>query len=469
MLFVDEEVKLIAGALVCSILLWLLLHHVRQQHAAGNEDYPYRGLMKLYGLSTRGFLPESSIEVLDGNYFAPWENMSVRLPALLEKKEVRAFVDSILEELDATKLKGKAQQRRAYVLLGQVVHAYVFGQEPTLRCIPPQLARPWVQVCQTLGLPFILTAPGLDLWNCELIERDKGCTLGNLRLLSSVTGTKSECGFHALPHAMHARANKNNLLFRVFCAPMVLKKKATQASLLSMLNLLKDLKATLDDFYQLFKEVGKHVNVSEFYDIYRPLLGSFAPEGVILEGAADLFQGAPKTEFWETQNGDVRVKPDGPSAGQSTMFVVFDKFLSIVHPPGSKAQLFQANVLKYMPTEHRAFAADFAVAMDSCPNNGSIISFAQLSQDNSKLKTLAASIITAHGDCVDAYAKLRKFHLGVACSYLKTTTTGTGGTHFRNLLADTLENTQKAKLVPAVDSNSNTNSGKTKGETKKNI
>ena len=38
--------------------------------------------------------------------------------------------------------------------------------------VPAQLAVPWHRVCTTLGLPCILVAAGVDMWNYVKLDQD---------------------------------------------------------------------------------------------------------------------------------------------------------------------------------------------------------------------------------------------------------------------------------------------------------
>ena len=84
--------------------------------------------------------------------------------------------------------------RRAYVTLGQLVHSYVHLDaahgtgEPALS-IPRQLGLPWHQACTGLGLPHILVAAGVDMWNFEKVDPEAGYSIDNLKTVTSMTGT----------------------------------------------------------------------------------------------------------------------------------------------------------------------------------------------------------------------------------------------------------------------------------------
>ena len=167
---------------------------------------------RTYDLSPLGFLMSPEPQRLTAttgagaecdSYFEPWESLSARLPALVKTPDaLRAEIDEQLPCLDAARLTSTAMLRRAYVLLGQLVHGYCFasadapGPAPLpadgLLRVPPQLAKPWHQVCDRLGLPCVLTAIGVDAWNWQRIDPAKPIELGNITCLSTITGTRSE-------------------------------------------------------------------------------------------------------------------------------------------------------------------------------------------------------------------------------------------------------------------------------------
>jgi len=80
--------------------------------------------------------------------------------------------------------------------------------------------------------------------------------------------------------------------------------------------------------------------------VQRPLLSGFFPLGIHFEGTQDIER--PKN--WVSC-------PKGPSAGQSTMFVLLDNLLGIDH--SIVAQDFQDEMLCYMPRQHREMVLTF--------------------------------------------------------------------------------------------------------------
>ena len=91
-----------------------------------------------------------------------------------------------MPELSIVALRGcDAELRRAYLILGHLVHALAFADDVPwpeasggtghprrdqtaprdVVVVPAQLARPWSAVCNELGLPCILVSAGVDTWN----------------------------------------------------------------------------------------------------------------------------------------------------------------------------------------------------------------------------------------------------------------------------------------------------------------
>jgi indoleamine 2,3-dioxygenase len=74
-----------------------------------------------------GFLPtEPPCEYLPDPYYAPWERIMVNLQALVLTKRLRKDVDN-LPILSTSFLRTEAEWRRAYQVLGFIVHGYVWG------------------------------------------------------------------------------------------------------------------------------------------------------------------------------------------------------------------------------------------------------------------------------------------------------------------------------------------------------
>ena len=254
-----------------------------------------------------------------------------------------------------------------------------------------------------------------------------------------------------LPCSMQCEAGL--VLPRIFNSDHLLRNRIDR----ELAELLKDLTDVLVRFRELFSSVHKLVDKRVFYDIYRPILGGFHPEGPVLAGvdakmveehaAAQLEMGLLKVE----EDGKVRTMAKGPSAGQSTMIILFDMFLGVVHGkngivdggscPGSgsgsgsgsgadsgsgaesgsgagscvapaedgegEAGPFQREMINYMPAHHRQMVLDYAAKIEA---DGSVRTYVE---GGGKARKKAPPLVRdAYHKCIHALRQFRAFHLG---------------------------------------------------------
>ncbi|CAJ1326986.1 unnamed protein product [Effrenium voratum] len=232
--------------------VWLFRRHslVWRRHArrcndaevlSGVEDVCMR-----YGLTKEGgFLPAACLDRLPKEFDA-WEAVASELPRLNRSGRLAARLEA-LPQLDVANLKPE-ELRRAYVLLGSLAHSYVHRQavpwhkldDPTSgedgrvpqhkARLPRQVSEPWLQVCQQLGMPPVLTAAGTDLWNWRLRDTSKPFEPANLEQRITVTGSGSERVFHMVPCAMQAAAAE--VVPKIFLADVLVRKGRQETSLL---------------------------------------------------------------------------------------------------------------------------------------------------------------------------------------------------------------------------------------------
>ena len=447
--------------------------------------------------------------------------------------------------------------------------------EDGLVTIPPQLAIPWFTICCKLDLPFILTA-ALDLWNWRLQDPTEAINLSNLTLISSMTGTESETYFHMVPCAMQMAAGP--VIPRAFAFYEKMKLRGTKGQekhgikmnetilrrtaaskeakidsganetdnaaaecrehdehtpingifdVAILITLLSDVAAVFEEFKEIAKQIKDLVDKDMFYDIYRPLLSGFWPDGVVLD-----LSGGEKAEEFEVKDlkesmtssglGNMKaqvdhrvghgkgvatdlkflessmtgsgisdckrdtklpdasarktvkhkkvkesfyqgvhdnlesnrqaflsvikerlseskliVYPKGPSAGQSTMILLFDLLLGIHHVGSGKE--FQTEMLNYMPWQHRQMITDFRELVTRFGSVRDIILKMRYDADY-------AQIVAAFNACVNAVAAFRALHLGIAVKYLVRAEKGTGSSSFRDMLNVMVQGTRNALI-----------------------
>lgn len=81
-----------------------------------------------YGISpSHGFLPsEVPLEILPDPYYTKWEWTVLNMQSLLLSRRIREVVDR-MPTLSTVYLATENEWRRAYVVLGFILHGYVWG------------------------------------------------------------------------------------------------------------------------------------------------------------------------------------------------------------------------------------------------------------------------------------------------------------------------------------------------------
>src|SRR6201986_5028883 len=95
-------------------------------------------LLRRHGISaTHAFLPvDAPLQRLPDAYYEPWEEVATKLPQLISADQIRSRIDG-LPTLDTDRLSSHREWQRAYVVLGFLTHAYIWGgEEPAQVCDP---------------------------------------------------------------------------------------------------------------------------------------------------------------------------------------------------------------------------------------------------------------------------------------------------------------------------------------------
>ena len=369
--------------------------------------------------------------------FDEWEQIAIQLPALNRSGRLRAAVDGASAVPQSTTAAlSPAEQRRAYVLFASVAHSYVNGSsvpwdklgeavaatEPADEAatpeLPSQLAVPFRAVCEALQVPCVFIATGTDLWNssprwCWQRATDP-C---NFRQAISMSGTRSENGFHATPFAIQQVLTP--LLPSLLRMPTLVEERRWW----QLTRLLRRTGRALRRVRQLLEDIPAGVDPDEFYDIYRPLLGGWAGRGLILKGA--------------TAADDKLVECKGPSAGQTAALILLDLVLGVRHRHETAG--FQQEMRhEYLPGPHAQLLEDMESLL---AQHGS-------ARDAASLPEAPEALRAAHTEALEALAGMRACHLGIASRYLRRTGTGTGGSDFRSMLGEAVKST-RASVVGA--------------------
>ncbi|RDA83898.1 hypothetical protein CP532_3365 [Ophiocordyceps camponoti-leonardi (nom. inval.)] len=359
--------------------------------ASKSRDRPSVDLAE-FAVTRNAFLPECSpLQKLPDPYYQPWEAIARRLPSLLEADALRQSVAE-LPVLSTARLRSVAEWRRAYVMLAFIANAHVWGGEEPDEVLPPQIARPLLDVASYLELPPVLTFAGAALWNFSCSGGDMS-RIDDLSLLFSFTGTESESWFYLISVAMEAKAA--DMVNRMMDALAAVKTRdyplITEA--------LRDLCRCIDDLGILLNRMYEKCDPLVFYHEIRPLLAGSRN----MESA-----GLPRGVFYDEGDGEGEWRQlRGGSNGQSSLIQFFDVVLGVEHEGHGDKSSYHAEMREYMPGPHRRFLVH-------AERMGSIRELALGPQTTDEQRQLNAAYV----DATQALGGFRNRHLQIVARYI---------------------------------------------------
>jgi indoleamine 2,3-dioxygenase len=344
-----------------------------------------------------GFLPnEPPCDHLSDIYYAPWEGVMANFHALILTKRLRSTV-SRLPVLSTDFLLDEAEWRRAYSILGFMVHAFVWCGDSPEDVVPPPISIPFLRTCQHLELPPVATYAGLCLWNWKpLIELDPVDSLDNIFTLHTLTGSLDESWFFLVSVAIEARAGPIiPLMLDAIAAVRYNDQEAVTECLRAFAERLDELGNLLERMYE---NCDPHV----FYHRIRPLLAGS-------KNMADA--GLPNGVKFDTGSShDEHVQYAGGSNAQSSIIQFFDIILGVEHRPtgnqqhGAPSVNFIHEMRKYMPGPHRRF-------LEHIESIANIRPFVVAHSKNAALRT-------AYDACLAMLRAFRDIHIQMVSRYI---------------------------------------------------
>lgn len=307
-----------------------------------------------------GFLPDDlPVQALSHVYYHPWESVFRNLQGLTLAGRLRGVVDG-LPVLSTSYLSTEAEWRRAYMLLGFIVHSYIWGGAQPEERVPPPLAIPFLQTCQHFELPPVATYAGVALWNFKPLFDDEPIDdLSNLATLQTFTGSTDESWFYLVSVALEARGAPT-IPIMLDAMAAVRENDATRVT--SCLQLFAE---RLDALGPILSQMYDNCDPHVFYHKIRPFLAGSKnmadaglPRGVRFDDGTP----ASRTSY---------VQYSGGSNAQSSLIQFFDLVLGIEHlptgqtkpapapaegqPPPPPSHNFIQDMRRYMPGPHRRF------------------------------------------------------------------------------------------------------------------
>lgn len=281
------------------------------------------GNLSKYGVShNSGFVPELYSQPLDAHYQA-WEDIAANLPKLLHEQALIQRVEST-PNIELQRLRHESDWQRAYVLLAFIIHGLVHGCRQAN--ITSNIADPFLQICEHIGVEPVLSYAGLCLFNCA--KSDKSNVLGGMRSIVTFTGTIDEEAFYLVPVLIELEGGK-------------LPSKLLSAHMAAQNGSWQEVSAYLDDCYDALTcmvtalEELSLCRPHTFYHDIRPYIASL------------------EIEFERTSARPLPVKLVGGSAGQASLFQFLDHMLAVKHET-----MMLREMRAYMPRGHRRFLDD---------------------------------------------------------------------------------------------------------------
>ncbi|NWH92488.1 I23O2 dioxygenase, partial [Aegithalos caudatus] len=332
-----------------------------------------------------GFLLPDPLTELPAPY-GPWMDIAHELPQLILSHQLRSRVHQ-MPQLSTQHLRGREELHLAHLVLSFITMGYVWqeGEEGTVQVLPQNLAIPYWEVSQALGLPPILSHADFVLANWRRKDPNGPLEIENLDTIITLPGGESLRGFILV-----------TLLVEKAAVPGI--KAITQAlgAILqrdeeSLHRALQQLAGAIQAMSAALRRMHDYVDPEVFYSVIRIFLSGWKdnpamPHGLIYEGVS-----REPLAF------------SGGSAAQSTVLHAFDELLGICHQRDSAA--FLHRMRDYMLPPHRAFVEQIHGA----------VSLKQhvLSSGDERLRA-------AFNRCVSALTDFRSYHITIVTKYIAT-------------------------------------------------
>ncbi|KAF2126855.1 indoleamine 2,3-dioxygenase-like protein [Dothidotthia symphoricarpi CBS 119687] len=354
-----------------------------------------------------GFLPaEIPLDVLPDAYYQPWETVVRNFQSLILTKRLRRIVEA-LPVLSTDFLLTEAEWRRAYSVLGFIVHAYVWGGDRPADIVPPPISIPFLKICQHLELPPVATYAGVCLWNWRpLFSGEPMDTLDNLATHMTFTGSLDESWFFLVSVAIEARAGP--------IVPMMLEAiaAARRNDSTTVAMCLRSFAERLDELGTLLERMYESCDPHVFYHRIRPFLA----------GSKNMTDaGLPNGVIFDDGTGEQPyVQFSGGSNAQSSIIQFFDIVLGVEHRPTGAKQTDSSNpgsasvsapqhnfivdMRQYMPGPHRRF-------LEHMEDVSNIRDFVTANKSD-------RSLTTAYDACLAMLRTFRDKHIQLVSRYI---------------------------------------------------
>ncbi|XP_068776955.1 indoleamine 2,3-dioxygenase 2 isoform X2 [Struthio camelus] len=293
----------------------------------------------------------------------------------------------LMPQLSTRDLSGREELHLAHLVLSFLTMGYLWqeGEEGTVKVLPRNLAIPFWEVSQSLGLPPILSHADFVLANWKRKTPSGPLEIENLDTIISLPGGESLRGFILVTLLVEKAAVPGiKAIVRAINALLQLDEETLHKA-------LQELAEAIGDMSKALRRMHDYVDPAVFYSVIRIFLSGWKdnpamPDGLVYEGVS-----AEPMAY------------SGGSAAQSTVLHAFDELLGIRHSEESTA--FLHRMRDYMPPPHRAFVEEIQRAP---------------SLKQHVLSSRNGQLCTAFNRCVSALADFRTHHITIVTKYITT-------------------------------------------------
>ncbi|NXG09996.1 I23O2 dioxygenase, partial [Sakesphorus luctuosus] len=350
----------------------------------GTEEPPLPLELSRFQVSEEfGFLLPDPLTELPAPY-GPWMEIAQELPQLIASHQLRSRVHQ-MPQLSTQHLRGHEELHLAHLVLSFITMGYVWqeGEEGTVQVLPRNLAVPYWEVSEALGLPPILSHADFVLANWRRKDPNRPLEIENLDTIIKLPGGESLRGFILVTLLVEKAAVPGiKAIIRALGAIVQHDEETLHSA-------LEELAGAIEAMGEALRRMHDYVDPAVFYAEIRIFLSGWKdnpamPDGLIYEGVSE-----------------EPMAYSGGSAAQSTVLHAFDELLGICHSQHSTS--FLHRMRDYMPRPHRAFVEEIRRAP---------------SLRQHVLSCGAVRLRTAFNRCVSALADFRSYHITIVTKYI---------------------------------------------------
>lgn len=371
--------------------------------------------LSLYDIDqVTGFLPAQDPLTQLPPYFAAWDALGARLPALLLAGRARSALER-MPLLDSARLDSARECERALLLHCTFVNAYVWGEAEATTRIPRAVAVPVCQLAERMGRKPIIHHASGALQNWRRLDPEGGIELENLALLQGFLTSSDEAWFVLVAVLVEARGAP--------ALPETLRAReaARTGDVAALTGSLERIAQTIQRMEEALARTYEKCDPYIFYHRVRPFFAGWDAPGMIYEGVSEK-----------------PVRYVGGSAGQSPLVQSLDAALGVRHLR-AESRPYIAEMREYMAPAHRRFVQ----TLEEAPH---IAEFVQERQADSP------HLRDSYNRCIDRLDSFRRLHLKIAVDYITRQAAtgegskGTGGTDLRAFLGTVKKETREHRL-----------------------